>query len=350
MVFNGPSKSRASLVRALSEGALVQIDNWDELALVEEIVATLPGPIDVGIRVCLDAGVRPAWTKFGFMLATGEAARAAARIIANPNLRLHTLHTHIGTYILDAKAYGTATKLLVALLDAIESEHGHRMACLNLGGGFASNSLLHTMAGPAEREVPQIDAYAEAITAELARLPKGRRPLLRLETGRHLVDDAGYLLTSVVAVKGMRPSFAAAPDLTGLAQKQQALLGTDSRVGYVIDAGINLLYTAAWFRIDAVPARDTGARHVPSRLYGPLCMAIDVVREEVDLPPLETGDLLTLHPVGAANSNQAMQFNDPRPAMVMVGRNGAVGLMRRRETVEDFNGPERSLVEIAKER
>jgi diaminopimelate decarboxylase len=63
-------------------------------------------------------------------------------------------------------------------------------------------------------------------------------------------------------------------------------------------------------------------------------MAIDVVRENVDLPPLEAGDLLTLHPVGAYNSNQAMQFIHYRPASVMVGTDGVPMLIKERETLE----------------
>ena len=50
--------------------------------------------------------------------------------------------------------------------------------------------------------VPSIDQYAEAITGPLNQLPAQERPLLRLETGRHLVDNAGWLLTTIVAVKG----------------------------------------------------------------------------------------------------------------------------------------------------
>ena len=47
----------------------------------------------------------------------------------------------------------------------------------------------------------RLEDYAVAIADVLNQLPRRQRPQLRLETGRHLIDDAGYLITSVVAVK-----------------------------------------------------------------------------------------------------------------------------------------------------
>jgi diaminopimelate decarboxylase len=341
IVFNGPHKPRDILEQAVDEGALIQIDNWDELGLVEEIVAEAGKPIDVGIRIWLDAGISPIWSKFGFALANGEAERAAVRIVNNPHLRLHTLHTHMGTYILDPTAYRTATQKLLALRDRLHIEHGHLVDCLNLGGGFPSNSLLHGMPGPATETVPTIEVFADAITEVLNDLPENRRPRLRLESGRYLVDEAGYLVTKVVAVKGVNRPVTADTDLSARTRKEQLILSEDAKVGYVIDAGVNLLYTAAWFQIDATPARQIEAPVMPSRLFGPLCMAIDVIRDHIDLPPLEIGDLLTLHPVGAYNFAQSMQFITYRPAVVLISDNGKRELIRVRETLDDVDRAER---------
>src|ERR1700747_3650547 len=92
LIYNGPHKSKAILRRALTEGALVQIDNWDELEAVEDILDQVGHSVEVGIRTWMDNRyLQQCWTKFGFALDNGEAARAAMRIIANPKLRLHTL-------------------------------------------------------------------------------------------------------------------------------------------------------------------------------------------------------------------------------------------------------------------
>ena len=51
-------------------------------------------------------------------------------------------------------------------------------------------------------------------------------------------------------------------------------------------------------------------------LYGPLCMNIDVLREQVQLPPLSVGDRVVFRNVGAYNVTQWMQFITMRPAVV----------------------------------
>lgn len=340
IVFNGPHKPHEILERAIGDSALIQIDNWDELNLIERLVEKSKKPVSVGIRVWLDAGIRPLWTKFGFALANGEAVRAASQIIKNPKLSLHTLHTHIGTYVLSPQAYRIATESLVALREQIFLEEDRLISCLNLGGGFPSNSLLHGMAKPAEHTIRPVEEYAEAITGVLNKLPEKKRPLLRMEIGRHLVDEAGYLLTTVVALKGHDRPTPESSDLSALSAKEWQILQEESKRGIVVDVGINLLYTAAWFEIGVWPSRLISTHATPTRLYGNLCMAIDVIRETVDLPSLDVGDILTLHPVGAYNLTQSMQFIDYRPAVVLIGKDGKPELIRRRERLDDINGPE----------
>jgi diaminopimelate decarboxylase len=327
IIYNGPCKSRASLEHALRQGSLVQIDNWDELGVIEEITATVDHPVNVGIRIWVDTGLTPAWSKFGFSFASGEAARAVLRVVANPHLTLHTLHSHIGTYVLEPKAYAVAAERLVAFRSMLFGRTGHLVPCLNLGGGFPSTGLMHEM--PENTKVPPIEAYAAAIAGVLNELPRKQRPQLRLETGRHLIDDAGYLITSVVAVKGAERD------------KAQPNLGKHSRGGYIVDAGVNLLYTSTWFKVGVMPTVPSHPLHTDAvKLYGCLCMNIDVIREEVELPPLEVNDRLVLHPVGAYNLTQSMQFISLRPAVVLIGRNGSVDVIRRRERLIDIENGE----------
>jgi diaminopimelate decarboxylase len=341
IVFNGPYKRPAAVRQALDEGALIQIDNWDDLDRVETAADELGGTYDVGIRVWFATGHGPTWSKFGFNLASGEAQRAARRIAQHPRLRLHTLHSHIGTYMLDPEAYRVAVRYLLGLRAGVEEDTGELVPCLNLGGGFPSYSLLHGMQGPPETAIAPIERYAEAITSELNRLPAGQRPQLRLESGRHLVDEAGYLITSVAAVKHGEfpgPSRGSAEDATRM--KEGTLLGSHSKVTYVLDVGVNLLYTGAWFEITARPARETDDLPEQVRLVGDLCMEIDVIRENIALPRLRVGDRLTLWPVGAYNVGQSMQFIHLRPAMVMITEDSGLHIIRRQESFEDYEALE----------
>lgn len=313
VIINGPDKPYALLKRAVAEGARIHIDNLDELLTLEQLTQDNKDAVKVGIRVNMDTGMQPAWTKFGFNLENGEAARAIRRIAASRRLKLVGLHTHVGTFILEPVYYAVAVQKLVALAMETEGRGEMELEYLDLGGGFASRNTLHYQYLPGEQIVPSFDDYAEAIcTALHTHLPTGKQPTLFLETGRALVDEAGYLLSSVIATK-RKP---------------------DGGRAIVIDAGVNMLYTVAWYRLNVLPAQDFADGLSDTTVYGPLCMNIDVIREQAALPSLHLGDKLVLHPVGAYNVTQAMQFITYRPAVVLVSESGEVDVIRDRENLD----------------
>src|SRR5262249_20129384 len=114
----------------------------------------------------------------------------------------------------------------------------------------------------------------------------------------------------------------------------------DGRGSYIVDAGVHLVNLAAWFKIGVMPARVVPLPTKTVKLYGCLCMNIDVIRDAVELPPLDVGDRLVLHPVGAYNLAQSMQFITLRPAVVLIGADGAVHVIRRREVLSDLESTE----------
>jgi len=356
IVFNGPFKSRAILERAISEGAMIQIDNLDELLLIGDIAArrTTSARVPVALRVHIDTGTHAVWSKFGFGAQNGEALRVVRRLQQMPQLDLQGFHAHIGTFILDPDAYRTSSSILVDLAMDAERLGAGPIRYLNVGGGFASRARLHYQYLPPEQATPSFDSYAAAICDTItARWPAGRQlPRLLLETGRALVDEAGYLISSVVAVK-QRP--VPAPNNLGgvlgaygkAAPQTNGVLGSlaaygksapapieGSRSAVVLDAGVNLLYTTAWYQPSIIPARACAESPVATTVYGCLCMNIDVIREEAPLPGLTTGDQVVIHPVGAYNITQSMQFISYRPAVVLIGCDGNVHVIRRRENLE----------------
>ena len=74
--------------------------------------------------------------KFGFSLASGSAAAAVMRVLAEPSLELVGLHSHIGSQIFDTSGFEVAAHRTVGLLALIRDQHGHELAELNLGGGL----------------------------------------------------------------------------------------------------------------------------------------------------------------------------------------------------------------------
>ncbi|MGM0443129.1 MAG: alanine racemase [Fibrobacterota bacterium] len=319
IIFNGPYKTEDELRRAFKNGSMVHLDSFQELYTAEKIAEDLGTSVPVGIRINMDTGTYPRWYKFGFDHERNQAFEAAARIVRSEWLELTGLHSHIGTFMLDSKAYGLQVQKMVALMNRLEQTFDCEISYLDIGGGFPSRNRLKGTYMPPEIAVPDVDDFAEAVCTALEHnLPPHRRPRLYLETGRYMVDEAGSLITTVIS------------------QKQLPF----NRSAYFVDAGINNLYTGNWYNFDITPARDVDGIPESATIYGPLCMNIDVVAESVYLPPLSVGTPLVIAPVGAYNVTQWMQFITYRPAVVMVMEDGTTELIRRRERLEDVTGPE----------
>ena len=109
-----------------------------------------------------------------------------------------------------------------------------------------------------------------------------------------------------------------------------------------MDFGVNLLFTSFWYDHRITPAQEFSRHTEDMVVYGPLCMNIDVVRENISLPLLNRGDQVVVHRVGAYNMTQWMQFISMRPNVVMIDREGGVHLIRERETVDTLNQQERT--------
>jgi diaminopimelate decarboxylase len=320
IVLNGPRKPMSLLRQAMSESAVVNIDHLDEVSDLEEVADDLGRELLVGIRVNLDAGIYPQWSRFGFNVESGQAIDAVRRIHDNGKLRVRGLHCHIGTFILDPSAYARQIEKMVALAHEIEQRHGFKIEYLDIGGGLPSRSKLKGTYQSPDVGVPTIDEYADAICGALHEsLAPGEYPQLILESGRAVVDESGYLISSVLASKYL-------PD------------GTRA---YVMDSGANVLFTSFWYKHHIELDRENKGAEETSVLYGSLCMNIDVVDEGIELPPLERGDRLIFSPVGAYNTTQWMQFIHHRPAVVLIGENGEVDVIREAEDLSDIERRER---------
>jgi diaminopimelate decarboxylase len=316
IVFNGPYKRPEELQRAIAEGALINIDGFDEIAAMREAAGAIGRAARVGLRINFRTGPT-SWTKFGFNAESGDAARALELVRdAGDALDLQGFHNHSGTFQIDPKVYGQAVTVLAGVAKEAR-ELGLKPRFIDLGGGYPSSNRLKPefdIAGGTQLRGNFLAPYAEAIMARLNRYKElfGGRPTLMLEPGRALIDAPVRLLCTVVSTKEIPGHGAAA----------------------IIDVGVNVLPTAYWYdhEVEAVrkDAEDPRGETKPVSIYGPMCMQIDVVRERVLMPPLRPGMPLVIQNVGAYCLTQSMQFIQTRPAVALLGPDGPE-LIRRRE-------------------
>ncbi|MFC2129718.1 diaminopimelate decarboxylase, partial [Bacteroidota bacterium] len=146
-----------------------------------------------------------------------------------------------------------------------------------------------------------------------------KMPTLFLETGRALIDDAGYLLGTVLANKRL----------------------ADGRRSLIIDIGVNMLFTSFWYEHNIVPAEEHQQDTEDTTIYGPLCMNIDVIRSAVQFPLLEKGDQVVIPRIGAYNMTQWLQFITYRPKVVMIDVNNKAHIIRENENFDSMNSMDR---------
>jgi diaminopimelate decarboxylase len=320
IIFNGPEKSENDLALAIKNKSLIHIDHFDELYMVLKLAEKSEIKPKVAIRVNMDTGIYPMWDRFGFNYENGDAWNAINRLIISNKVDFLGLHTHIGTYIIAPWAYGNAAAKLSELAARIYRKFGHSIKYIDMGGGFASKNTLKGAYLPGSDTCPSFDEYAEAITAAFinSEINPDHLPTLILETGRALIDDAGYLLGTVIANKRL----------------------TSGRASIVLDFGVNTLFTSFWYEHQVIPTESVSSFMEDTTLYGPLCMNIDVVRESLPFPSVKKGQNVVVKRVGAYNMTQWMQFITYRPAIVLIDLQGKPHLIRKRETLESITREE----------
>lgn len=317
IIFNGPDKTLDDLSKAITNDSLIHIDHLDELYTITELTEKLSKRPRVAIRVNMDTGIYPIWDRFGFNYENGQAWNALTKIMASGKMDLVGLHCHIGTYMLSSRAYGIAASKLADLAIGLKRKYNHDVKYIDLGGGFPSRNTLKGAYLPGVDTIPSFDDFAEEITSTLlnAEFPPDNLPLLILETGRALIDEAAFLLGTVISNK--RSS-------------------SGKRIT-IVDIGINLLFTSFWYDHKITPAQEFSQYTEETTVYGPLCMNIDVIRENAVLPLLNKGEYFVIHSVGAYNMTQWMQFIKLRPNVLMIDLDDKVHVVRQSETMDVFN-------------
>ncbi|MCX8056794.1 MAG: diaminopimelate decarboxylase [Ignavibacteria bacterium] len=321
IIYNGPHKSKSSLIKAINDEAFIHIDHFDELFSLIELTEEIKKTAKVAVRVNMDTGIYPKWDRFGLNYENGEAYEAIRRIMLSDKLNLVGLHCHIGTYILSTDAFKIAAYKLTDLYKRVKYEFNHQLDYIDIGGGIPSKNTLYSYYLDASVSIPSLEDYADAITSGIIEhgLKSDELPLLILESGRALIDEAGYLITTVVANKR-------------LSNGKQAI---------IVDAGVNLLFTSFWYKHKISTTEFYGEVRDESVIYGNLCMNIDVLRDGVFLPPVPVGKQIIFHNVGAYNMTQWMQFINLRPNVVMIMEDGSVEVIRKAETLNTINELER---------
>ena len=320
--FHGNNKTPSELELALDCGVgRIVVDNLYELQLLDALAGQRGLTQDILLRVT--PGVDPHThvktttgtldSKFGFPLATGQAAEAVRHSLSSHNLNPLGFHFHLGSPISQTGPYELALALVVRFARDMKQQLGFQFSELSVGGGFA---VPYTVDSPALA----VSDYAQSIVDCLNGLVKETGlspPHLIIEPGRAIVAQAGIALYTAGAIK----------EIPGI------------RKYVCVDGGMSdnirpPLYEARYEALIANKALEPVADLVT--IAGKLCESGDILIRDISLPSVSPGDIIAVPVCGAYCIPMSSNYNGlPRPAIVMTD-SGSAHTTRRRETYQDL--------------
>ena len=316
--MHGNNKLDYELGEALDAGvgcivadAYSEIDKIDREGKKRGIVQNILLRINPGVEAHTHAFVQTATTdsKFGFSISNGTAEKATAYALSKKNVRLLGYHCHIGSQIFEKQSFVIAVTKVMTFASEMKKKLDFELKTLNVGGGFG---IWYT---DEDRKIPP-EGYAEYLKALLQEVKAKatefgmKLPFLVLEPGRSIVGEAGVTLYTVGAIK----------DIPGI----KKYVAVD---GGMFDNPRYALYESKYTPVLANRAKEECCEIVS--IAGKCCESGDIIAVNVNLPKVNSGDILAILSTGAYNYSMAMNYNrNMIPPCILVNKGQAEYIVR----------------------
>ncbi|MFB6815279.1 diaminopimelate decarboxylase [Streptomyces sp. NPDC056347] len=301
LVFDSPAKTAGELEFALAHGIAVNLDNFQELARADRLLAgrEASGPLGIRVNPQVGAGAigamstATATSKFGVALRDPGAADAVVEAFERRPW-LDRLHAHVGSQGCPPPLVAEGLRATYELAERINERVGRaQVTGIDIGGGLPVNF-------GDEEDRPTYADYAAGLRAAVPGLFDGRYALVT-EFGRSLLAKSGTIGTVVEYTKsagGRRIAITHAG--AQVATRTVFMPGSwPLRVGVFDPAG----------RPKEGPAETVD-------IAGPCCFAGDLTAAGAELPAVEPGDVVALYDTGAYYFSTHFSYNSlPRPAV-----------------------------------
>ena len=192
-------------------------------------------------------------------------------------LHIKGLSFHAGSQCADSSNHVHAINQCAKIIDHVYKDSGKLLSVLDIGGGFPVEYIQKTM---------DIETFCAPINLALQQLPEHIQVIA--EPGRYL----------------SAPAMKAVSRVMGKAKRGDSCW-------YYLDDGIYGSYSGQLFDHTTYPLTifsDINAKE-KAVLAGPTCDSIDVIAEDISMPPLSIGDIVVGHQMGAYTSATSTHFN-----------------------------------------
>ena len=305
VVFSGVGKTKEELTFALKAGiGCFNIESPAELDLLECVGQELGliAPASVRVNPDVDAGTHPyiatglKENKFGVSRHTALGMYIKSKQMKYVNMI--GIDCHIGSQITEIEPIIEAIAEIKKIIDELAS-YGITLEHVDLGGGVGIRYK-------DEKPIP-LPTYAKAIINAMGE----HQHRLLFEPGRHVVANAGILLTKVQLLKKNHESSFA-----------------------IVDAAMNDLIRPAlygsWQNVIEVKKRP---KKQTLSIVGPICETADFFAHKREIA-VEPGDLVAIEASGAYGFVMSSNYNSRNRAAEVIVSGSKHYCVRTRETIE----------------
>lgn len=320
--FHGNNKTDADIEYAIENGiGYFIVDNEEELCAVDRIASS--HGINQKILLRITPGIDPHThkavvtgnvdSKFGSPIETGRAFEITAMALSKKNVTLEGFHCHIGSQIFECDPFCDAADIMIKFIADVKEKFGFAAKTLNLGGGFGVRYIEEDPQIDIEKNIADVASHIKNRCAELS----VEMPKILMEPGRSVVADCCITLYTVGSVK----------EIKGFKNYVSIDGGMPDNPRYA-------LYASSYTVL--VASKADKAADFKCSIAGRCCESGDLIQENVMIARPERGDILAVLTTGAYNYSMASNYNRiPRPALVLVGKNGDRVAIKR-ESFEDL--------------
>lgn len=321
IVFNGNNKTPDEIDFAIEHGVeLFSVDNFYEAKLVNKIAGEKNKKINILLRI--NPGIEchthdyiktgNTDSKFGFDITQTDEI---VSLVLNEykNLNLTGLHAHLGSQIFETEVYKDAVKIFMRESKKIKEKYGTDIHTFNIGGGAGIKYI--------EEDKP-VSVYKIAETVKSAFTEYSKEVgidnvTIYLEPGRCISGTAGVTVYTVGSMKQVPEGRKYVSVDGGMADNiRPALYGAEYTIETVADK--------------------TSSPVEKVTIAGRYCESGDIIKKDITLPKLESGDLICVYDTGAYCYSMSSNYNRVLKPEIILVKDGKSAIIVNRQTLENI--------------
>lgn len=307
IIFDGPAKTKAEIQFCIDNNIYINIDNFDELKRVDQLIHIKNKNFKAGLRLNPQIGAG----KIGDTSVAGKVSKFGVNIENEGQIRnafkqykwLVGVHVHIGSQGMSLDELVSGTKKIYEFASTLEG-----LERFDLGGGLP---VVY------KDEDPEVDfaTYTKELKKAVPQLFDGTLQLLT-EFGRRIYADTALAVSQIEYVKDDKQIV--------------AHLGADMFLRRVYKP-------QDWYhRVSVLDAKADSIENAKQdyTIAGPLCFGGDFISRKVSLPKVKEYDLLVIHDAGAYTLSMWSRHCSRFTPKVIGVKGEKIEVIKKRETIE----------------